>query len=359
MIERLRGLLRPRRLPAGSDQALFRRARLQLTAWYVLTLMLIVLAFSGVIYGILAARLAGHHHESHELASEREAERAATNFALGELRLYLLLGNAGLLVLGTAGAYLLAGRTLRPIADALARQRRFTADASHELRTPLTIMRGSIDVALARERTAADYRRTLEDVGEEVDGMTVLVEHLLLLARGAPHAASAAIAVREVLADLNRRFQLLARERGSTLQVDCPASAAVSMERAALFSALSNLVRNALEHTPPGTTVRVCATDDHHGVVLEVSDTGPGIPATERENVLRPFYRLATTGADGHGLGLALARELLLHAGGTLTLTETPGGGTTARLQLPRAAPAPTGSVTDGSGAIPRTSHPL
>ncbi|HLZ69978.1 MAG TPA: HAMP domain-containing sensor histidine kinase [Dehalococcoidia bacterium] len=338
---RLRGLLPPwRPPPAGADRPLFRRARLQPTAWYVLTLMLVVVGFSAVVYGILAARLPGHHHERHEPASKRATERETANFVLGELRIYLLLGNAGLLVLGSAGAYLLAGRTLRLISDAMARQRRFTADASHELRTPLTVMRGSIDVALSRERPAADYRAVLEEVGEEVDGMTVLIEHLLQLARGAPPSAPQPIDLREVLADVERAMQPIAAERRSALLIGSGARSPVRADRAALRAVLINLVSNALQHSPPGTTVRVRAADDERGMAVQVVDDGLSIPPEERERVFLPFYRLNTAGADGHGLGLALTRELVTAAGGTIAIGETPGGGATVHIWLPRAAAA-------------------
>ncbi len=341
-MKRLYETLWPRRpAPPHADPALFRRARLHLTAWYALTLMIIVLAFSAVIYGILAARLPGHRHEANEPASERAAERATAAFALGELRIYLLLGNLGLLIVGTAGAYLLAGRTLRPIAGAMARQRRFTADASHELRTPLTVMRGSIDVALRRERPAADYRAVLQEVGEEVDGMTVLVEHLLQLARGVSPPDPRPIDVQSLLAEVERSLMPIAAGRGSTLLIDDGPSMTVCTDRTALRYALVNLVSNALQHTPAGAVVRVCAAEADQGVAIRVIDDGPGIPADERDKVFLPFYRLKAANAEGHGLGLALTRELVAIAGGTIAIEETPGGGATVRVWVPRGGALP------------------
>lgn len=319
------------------DAAVFRRARLHLTAWYALTLVVIMLVFSGIVYGIFTARLVHHHDERLERPGEQAAERRTASFALNELRLYLVVGNIALLLIGTGGAYLLAGRTLRPIAQAMERQRRFTSDASHEMRTPLTVMRGAIDVALQRQRSAADYRAVLQEVGEEVDGLTQLIERLLQLARGAQQRPPAVVDVRSVVEDAVRTNAPLADERGSTVVVEPGQPIAVYTDATALRQALGNLIANALQHTPTGTQVQVRCASKHDGVEIRVIDNGPGIPAQEWTNVFQPFYRLKTADADGHGLGLALARELILGAGGAIQLEETPGGGLTAVIRLPGA----------------------
>ncbi len=322
------------------DAAVFRRARLQLTAWYALTLVVIVLIFSGIIYGIFTARLAHHHGERYELAGEQEVERQTASFALDELRVYLIVGNLALLLVGTAGAYLLAGRTLRPIAQAMERQRRFTSDASHEMRTPLTVMRGAIDVALQRPRAAADYRAVLQEVGEEVDGLTRLIEHLLQLARGAQQRPET-VDVQAVVEEALRTTAPLARERGSSVQIEAGPPIALYTDPTALRQALANLIANALQHTPSGTLVHVCWAAKRDALEIAVVDNGPGIPEPERSNVFRPFYRLETANAEGHGLGLTLTRELVAGAGGTIQLEETPGGGLTAVVRLPTAIVRP------------------
>jgi signal transduction histidine kinase len=339
------------------DASLFRRARLQLTVWYALTLMVIVLGFSAVLYGVLSARLAGHHREAAELASARAVERDATNFALDELRVYLLIGNVTFLVLGLAGAYLLAGRTLRPIAETMSRQQRFAADASHELRTPLTVMRGNIDVALLRKRPAGEYRTVLREVGAEVDGMTVLIQQLLQLARGNAPPKFESVDVQTLIDEALRASMTLAAERGSTVQYQESEALVTSTDRLALKQIVANLVGNALQHTPSGTAVRLCTDAEDGGIAIRVIDNGPGIPATERANVFHPFYRLGTTGADGHGLGLALTYELVATVGGTIAIDETPGGGATLRVWIPQVAAEPAGIAREIPRASVRASH--
>jgi len=327
-------LRRRRRALIRDDATLFRRARLQLTAWYALTLMVIVLSFSAVLYGVLAARLSGHHREAAELASERAVERDSANFALDELRVYLVLGNVSLLVLGVAGAYLLAGRTLRPIAETMSRQKRFAADASHELRTPLTVMRGNIDVALLRKRPAAEYRAVLEEANADLTSLTVLVEQLLQLARGTATLQGVAD-VDAVLNESVAGVRDLAEHRGSTVQSAVPAGLIVHVDAASLHHIVDNLVINALRHTPPGTTVRVEGERHDKTIAITVRDNGPGIPPEERDRIFEPFYRLQPAATDGAGLGLALVRELVTANGGGVWIEDATGGGASFRVELP------------------------
>jgi signal transduction histidine kinase len=322
--------------PAGRpwDRAVFDRARLQLTAWYALTLAVIVLAFSGVLYGVFAARLGGYQHER-ESDAERRVEHDTTSFAVGELRIYLVLGNTVLLALGVGGAYWLAGRTLTPIAQAMARQERFTADASHELRTPLTAIRSAVDVALQRARAPEAYRTVLQEVSDEAERISALIERLFWLARGGASVSFEPVDVAAILTDAIRTTAGLAAERGSTVSLEPVPSLTVTADAAGLRLALVNLVSNALQHTPSGTMVRLCAAPEDAGVAFRVCDNGPGIPETERANVFQPFYRLNSSGSEAQGLGLALTQELVASMSGRVRIDETPGGGATLFVWLP------------------------
>ena len=319
------------------DKRIFGRARLQLTCWYALTLSAVMVLFSGLVYAAFAARLGGYDHEQ-ESAAERRVERETASFALGELRIYLVLGNAALLALAAGGAYWLAGRTLTPIAEAMARQDRFTADASHELRTPLTAIRTAVDVALLRARSPAAYQAVLQAVKAETEGMTELIEQLLWLGRGARTWDVELTDIRAVLADVAAQTATLAHERGSRLSVEPGPATSIMADPVGLRLVLLNLVRNALQHTPSGTSVIICTERAENGTVLRVCDDGPGIPERERANVFQPFYRLRTTGSDGYGLGLALTQEFVSAAGGTIHIGEAPRGGATVSVWLPQVA---------------------
>jgi two-component system OmpR family sensor kinase len=217
-------------------------------------------------------------------------------------------------------------------------QRRFVADASHELRSPLTVMRGDLDVALRRERTAEELRAVLERMREEVDGMTALAGNLLLLARadaGLPASALGEADLADVVDRVVARSAGLAESAGVALAASA-APAPVRGDGALLERALGNLVENAVRHAPRGTHVAVrCATSG--GVAtLEVEDDGPGIAPEHAAHVFDRFYRAdPARGRDaGAGLGLPIARAIAEAHGGGLTLVrERPGA--LFRMTLP------------------------
>jgi two-component system sensor histidine kinase KdpD len=133
-------------------------------------------------------------------------------------------------------------------------------------------------------------------------------------------------------------------DRGAGVVVDVPETLpAVVVDPALLERAVANLVANASQHTPSGRTVRVEAREVGARVDLLVVDRGPGVPEDDRERVFAPFQRLGDTGSTGVGLGLAVARGFVEAVGGQLTLEETPGGGLTVVVTLPRqpVRPAP------------------
>src|SRR5919202_3389962 len=156
---------------------MFSTARLRLTLWYLAVLAAIVLLLSLALYEVLlrlqqveeqAIGRVVHHGVAQLFA--REAHALAWQIACIDL---------GMLILAALGGYVLAGRTLRPIHEAMDRQRRFAAAASHELRTPLTVLQGTLEVALLRERTPAEYQEILRTAAVEARHMGMLIGNLL------------------------------------------------------------------------------------------------------------------------------------------------------------------------------------
>jgi signal transduction histidine kinase len=223
-------------------------------------------------------------------------------------------------------------------------QRRFVADASHELRSPLTVMRGDLDVALRRERTAEEYRGVLERMREEVDGMTALAGNLLLLARadaGLPASTVAEVDLADVVDRVAQRAARQAAAAGVALSALAEA-ATVGGDAALLERAVGNLVENALKHAPRGGRVAIWCSAGDGTATLEVEDDGPGIPAEHAAHVFDRFYRAdPARGRDaGAGLGLPIARAIAEAHRGTLTLVrERPGA--LFRMTLPLASGGP------------------
>lgn len=289
------------------------------------------------------------------------------------------------LVVASGGGYVLAGRALRPVAEitrrastigandlharldlplpddelgrlartfdamlarieeAFERQRRFTGDAAHELRTPLSLMRGQVDLALARDRSADDYRDALHELDADLERLTGLVGTLLALARsdaGAMTPDRAPIDLAATVAAVADLYEPLAADAGVALATEAAATPADADEDL-IIQILVNLVDNALAHTPDGGRITIGCAPDGGGARLWVSDTGRGIPTEHQARVFDRFYRVdAARTTGGSGLGLAICRTIAEAHGGAITLTCEPGAGARFDVSLPKGQPS-------------------
>ncbi|SEJ28153.1 Signal transduction histidine kinase [Deinococcus reticulitermitis] len=219
-------------------------------------------------------------------------------------------------------------------------QRRFTADAAHDLRTPIAVLRGEVDLALRRPRSAEEYRDTLSRMRGDLAGLSTLAEDLLTLARlegsavGAPGEA-APVPASEVLERPLSTAHALARQRGRRLDTDLAPGVWVRGDPALLGRALLNLLTNALTHGGDAR-LRVRRSEGGNEVVFEVEDSGPGVPPELRGEAL--FTRFARgERSEGSGLGVAIAREVARVHGGHLSYRGPPDGPSTFTLRLPAA----------------------
>src|SRR5476649_762785 len=209
-------------------------------------------------------------------------------------------------------------------------QKRFIADAAHQMKTPLAGMRMQSELAL-RQTDQGEIHRSLQQLAKSSEAATRLVNQLLTLARAEnqPQGGGALVALE--LAELARSAVQDWVPTSFTHQIDlgyeAPADAApvaIAGNPTMLREMLSNLVDNALRYTPAGgsVTVRVRA-DEAHGIV-EVEDTGPGIPPAERRQIFERFYRILGSAADGSGLGLAIVREIVVQHGAEIDVFNNP-----------------------------------
>ena len=218
---------------------------------------------------------------------------------------------------------------------ALARQRKFVADASHELRTPLTSILANLE--LLEEELAGEQRDMADSALRSSRRMRRLVGDLLLLAR-----ADAGRDATRVPVDLAAVAAEAAQEAGALssdhpVSLDLPGPVRVSGVADDLHRLAGNLIENALLHTPAGTPVTVSVRREGNNAVLEVSDRGPGVPVDLRERVFERFARGAGDAAPsgGSGLGLAIVRAVTTSHGGSVELSDAEGGGARFVVTLP------------------------
>jgi two-component system sensor histidine kinase TctE len=216
----------------------------------------------------------------------------------------------------------------------IATQRHFLADAAHQLKTPLAGLRMQAELATREidsgRSDPASMKHTLQQISLSSQRAAHMVNQLLAMARAEDSGQvlrrvplDVAGLVRAVVQD----FVPKAMDRRIDLGYEGPgAGEAVQLlgEPVLLGELVRNLVDNALQYTPPGGTVTARVLPDPFGqvVVLQVEDTGPGIPAAEREAVFRPFYRALGTQVDGSGLGLAIVQEIAVRHGGEVTVSD-------------------------------------
>ena len=224
------------------------------------------------------------------------------------------------------------------LAEAIETQRRFTADAAHELRTPLSALQLQLQV-LERARTPDDRKEALDQLKAGARRASRLVEQLLTLARLEPDSAQGALVpvrqdrlAQKCVADL----ESLAMAKPLELRLGRIEPTEVTGHEEALRTLLDNLLENAIRYTPAGGRVVIDACSDARGPLVAVTDTGPGIPPSDRERVFDRFYRVPGNGAPGSGLGLAIVKSIADSHGARVELEDgEDGAGLTARVRFP------------------------
>ena len=295
----------------------------------------------------------------------------------------LLVGLPLILIIAAAGGLLLANAALRPIVDmtglaeamsedklserlkyrgpddeigklaatfdsmldrleaSFLREKRFTADASHELKTPLTAIKGKLEVALSQSRSAKEYEAALSGLKGDVERMIALSSDLLFLAR----MGKSGIASRMEEVDLSMLLDICVDQTLSAAGAgrvimrrdfsDAPRTRGASEYLVRLFL---NILDNAVKYSDFGGIIEVRTRVETGKAIVEIQDSGPGIPASELPLVFRPFYRVEddrSRARGGAGLGLAIAHEIAEAHGGSIVIDSQVGKGTTVRISLP------------------------
>ena len=244
------------------------------------------------------------------------------------------------------------GQLARAFNDLLARlgaasrtQRQFMTDASHELRTPVSVIQTATEVTLHQPtRSEADYREALTIIGEQISRLGRIVQDMFVLARADADGYQVPMRrlyVDEVVAEAVRASTVVATAKGLDVRSNIQPDVALDGDDGLLHRMITNLLDNAVQHTPPGGSINVVLDANPTSVTITVADTGPGIPDTDRDRVFDRFVRLdpARSAASGSGLGLPIARWIAEQHHGTLTLAPSPHGCVFV-VRLPLRSPA-------------------
>lgn len=339
----------------------FARARLQLTFWYLLIVMLISLMFSTLVYLVSFREInifnARQSNELQQIKSPARVEPLEFDLQIFEQHRQqqlddlknrmvdnLILTNLAILVLAGLASYSFASHTLRPIEEMVDRQNRFTADASHEFRTPLTAMRLETEVALRDKKFSLnDAKKLLKSNLEESQKLETLSNGLLELAQYSDFKQRQMnfkiVSIKESIGSVIKRFLAVAQKKQIKISSQI-ANLRSKINSDQLEKLVAILLDNAIKYSPVKTTIKVIAKLEHKFLVISVQDQGIGINQEDAKHIFDRFYRgdlsRHKVKGEGFGLGLAIAQEIVSANGGNIKVESVLNKGTIFIVRLPQ-----------------------
>lgn len=332
---------------------MFQSARLKLTAWYLLIIMIVSILFSIAIYNVATReihrvvrmqQLRQDYYDNffpapppQELPTIEDLQGSE-----GRLALTLALVNASILILAGGAAYFLAGRTLNPIKKMVDEQNRFVADASHELRTPLTSLRAEMEANLLDEKiNAKDARQLIQSNLEDVMRLQSLSDNLLQLAQyrktnNKPTMKD--VPIIDVIKEAVKKVTPSAKQKDIKLTQDVT-DLILKGEQQSISQLLVILLDNAIKYSPMHTSIDITVSKADHMAKISVADKGMGIDEKDIPHIFDRFYRAdksrTKTDTSGYGLGLSIAKMITEMHHGTIEVKSQLGKGTAFFIHLP------------------------
>lgn len=238
--------------------------------------------------------------------------------------------------------------------EAFQQQQLFVHDAAHELKTAVTIIKSSLQLLASRPRTTREYAEGLETCLGDCARMEELVQRMLQLARfeREPANTQTRCDLAEIAHGVVAQMETFAAIRKVRIDLVSPDSLSVPLSEDACVSLLSNLVMNAIQHTPEGGRAKVSLATGKE-ILLEVSDTGRGIAPEDLPHLFERFWRGDRSRArstGGAGLGLAICKAIVDSCGGEIEIASSPGNGTRVAVRLPFAPQPPLLSTRSAAG---------
>ncbi len=332
---------------------MFESARLKLTAWYLLIIMLISVFFSVAFYQsstrevqILIDRIKMDEQKSKDrLFIFRD--KPALPFTVEDLEaskqrilINLILIDGIIFVFAGAAGYFLAGRTLRPIKLMIDEQNQFISSSSHELRTPITSMRAEMEGSLMEKNISDKQARALIRSNlEELSELQELTNNLLQLAQ--VHSIQLEkhnedFSLKDVLLSVQKKVTPLAKKKNIICEF-LLTDVTITGQEKNIREVFVILLENAIKYSPNGTQIKVSTKKTKNAVEVSVKDRGIGITATDLPRIFERFYRAdKSRHKEGYGLGLSIAKKIVDIHNGVINVKSTEGKGSTFIVTLPR-----------------------
>lgn len=345
---------------------MFTKARLTLTAWYLLIIMLISIFFSAIIYRVITQEVERFASMQRTRIERRIQDQVffpgppSVNLhtqismldpdLVGETKkrvlLILIIINGGIAIIAGGLGYVLSGKTLQPIALMLEEQHRFISDASHELRTPLAGLKSNIEVTLRNNKLSLQEAKTaLVESLDDVNNLTQLSNNLLFLSSMESQDSKnsfSTISTSNLITNAIRSVSALAKQKKIRITKN--------IEDVSFQGNLQNLqdlcitlFDNAIKYSHQNGSITISCTETPKDLVIQVQDHGIGISEKDLPYIYDRFYRANTArskqGTNGYGLGLAIAKRIVNRHHGTITVESRLNKGTTFSITLPKQQP--------------------
>lgn len=348
---------------------MFQKARLKLTIWYLLIIMLISVSFSAVIYKALTQEL-DRFSRLQRLRIERRLEseefvpsesrfrnipsRILIDPELAEetkqrLTLLLVIVNSGILFISGGFGFILSGKTLKPIKDMVDEQNQFITDASHEMRTPLTSLKSALEVHLRDKNLSLKEAKTLinENI-KEVNKLQFLTEALLQLAQFPASSAnrqkpnndikSEKVSLAAIVKKSIQGVKPQAMKKAIIIKNEAQ-NFEVEGDPQGLSELLVIFLDNAVKYSQKGGSVTITSKKSDGFLLINILDNGIGIDEKDLPHIFDRFYRAdlarSKNETGGFGLGLSIAKKIVDSHHGSITVKSKPGEGSTFTISLP------------------------
>ncbi len=349
---------------------MFKSTRIKLTAWYLLIIMIISIAFSTVIYKGLVnevdrirrlqtARIERRLHildypqdlspDNLSLPIPNNPDIRVINLdsdlyteARQRILIILTLINGGIFIVSALLGYFLAGKTLRPIQNMLDEQNRFISDASHEFRTPLTSLKTAMEVSLRDKNfTVKESKKLISESIDEVNKMQSLSDKLLQLAQyEKPHETMTFedIDLTAIIDKALKKIHPVAKEKHITISAT-PTRLSVKGNPYSLTDLMVILLDNAVKYSPKNSRVEVSVKRTDGSAIILIKDEGVGIAKKDLPHIFERFYRANTarskTESGGYGLGLSIAKQIVKLHNGSIHIENNKKKGAICIVMLP------------------------
>ena len=334
---------------------MFHSARLKLTAWYLLIIMFVSIFFSLIIYRGLIGEInrvsrmerfrSERRHSAVGLPSPVFLDPDFINEIKRRIIFGLMIINGVIFVGAGALGYFLAGKTLSPIQEMVEEQNRFISDASHELRTPLTALKSSLEVNLRdRNLTIENAKKTMNESIENINDLQRLSDSLLNLSQyQKPFFSSNTkdISLNVCINEAVKKVTSLAKQKQITIKKNVEEINIKGIEYD-LINLFIIVLDNAIKYSPKKTSIKIYAKKINNQIIIEIKDQGIGIEKKDLLFVFDRFFRADQSRSKekvvGYGLGLSIAKKIVLNHHGKISVTSQADKGSIFTINFPNTA---------------------